>query len=66
MTKRDFQNWDPVKELGPMEELLNREREECLRIAKSELMNTCSLTSYPPQSAAAFAIIQKIKDRIKK
>jgi len=45
---------------------LNREREECLRIAKSELMNTFLLTSYPARSAAAFNIINKIKDRIKK
>jgi len=66
MTKRDFQNWDPVKELGPIEELLNREREECLRIAQRELTNCFLLNTSPPQSAAAFSIINKIKDRIKK
>ena len=65
MTKKDFQNWNPV-EMGAIDTLLQNEREECLRIAQRELMNTCSLASYPPQSSAAFNIINKNKERMKK
>jgi len=51
VTKKDFQTWNPV-EMG-------------LRIAERELTNCFLLNTSPPQSAAAFSIINKIKDRMK-
>ena len=65
MTKKDFQNWNPV-EMGAIDTLLQNEREECLRIDQRELTNCFLLNTSPPQSAAAFSIINKIKDRMKK
>lgn len=65
MTKKDFQNWNPV-EMGAIDTLLQNEREECLRIAERELTNCFLLNTSPPQSAAAFSIINKIRDRMKK
>jgi len=65
VTKKDFQNWNPV-EMGAIDTLLQNEREECLRIAQRELTNCFLLNTSPPQSAAAFSIINKIKDRMKK
>jgi hypothetical protein len=65
MTKKDFQNWNPI-EMGAIDTLLQNEREECLRIAQRELTNCFLLNTSPPQSAAAFSIINKIKDRMKK
>jgi hypothetical protein len=65
MTKKDFQNWNPI-EMGAIDTLLQNEREECLRIAERELTNCFLLNTSPPQSAAAFSIINKIKDRMKK
>jgi hypothetical protein len=65
MTKKEFQNWNPV-EMGAIDTLLQNEREECLRIAQRELTNCFLLNTSPPQSAAAFSIINKIKDRMKK
>jgi len=64
MTKKDFQNWNPI-EMGAIDTLLQNEREECLRIAQRELTNCFLLNTSPPQSAAAFSIINKIKDRMK-
>jgi hypothetical protein len=65
MTKKEFQNWNPI-EMGAIDTLLQNEREECLRIAQRELTNCFLLNTSPPQSAAAFSIINKIKDRMKK
>ena len=65
MTKKEFQNWNPI-EMGAIDTLLQNEREECLRIAKRELTNCFLLNTSPPQSAAAFSIINKIRDRMKK
>ena len=65
MTKKDFQNWNPI-EMGAIDTLLQNEREECLRIAQRELTNCFLLNTSPPQSAAAFSIINKIKDRMEK
>jgi hypothetical protein len=65
MTKKDFQNWNPI-EMGAIDTLLQNEREECLRIAQRELTNCFLLNTSPPQSAAAFSIINKIRDRMKK
>ena len=65
MTKKDFQTWNPV-EMGAIDTLLQNEREECLRIAERELTNCFLLNTSPPQSAAAFSIINKIRDRMKK
>jgi len=65
VTKKDFQNWNPV-EMGAIDTLLQNEREECLRIAERELTNCFLLNTSPPQSAAAFSIINKIRDRMKK
>jgi hypothetical protein len=65
MTKKDFQNWNPI-EMGAIDTLLQNEREECLRIAERELTNCFLLNTSPPQSAAAFSIINKIRDRMKK
>ena len=50
MTKKEFQNWNPV-EMGAIDTLLQNEREECLRIAERELTNCFLLNTSPPQSA---------------
>ena len=39
------------------------EREECAKIAESELNNCIILTSYPAQSSAAYNIANKIRAR---
>jgi hypothetical protein len=52
--------------MGAIDTLLQNEREECLRIAERELTNCFLLNTSPPQSAAAFSIINKIRDRMKK